>query len=190
MRIYDITQELLSCSVYDGDPSPERVQIKNVSDDGYNLSCISMCAHNGTHIDAPYHFINNGSTIDKMDISAFIGECCVVSHTGDISEDDAKNIVALAGCPRILIKGNSTVTSGAARVLADSHIFLVGCEGQSVGDVNAPAEAHKILLSKNIALLEGIVLKDVPDGKYFLSSAPLNIAGADGAPCRSILIDF
>ena len=190
MTIYDISQELLSCNIYDGDPAPTGAQIKNVKDDGYNLSCLSLCAHNGTHIDAPYHFLDDGNTIDKMDISMFAGECYVVSHTGDISEADAMKMVAYAGCPRILIKGNATVTSHAASVFANSSMLLVGCEGQSVGDANAPAAVHKILLSKNIALLEGIILKDVPCGKYFLSCAPLNIAGFDGSPCRAILIDF
>ena len=71
MKIYDISQELLSCDVYEGDPAPEGTQIKNVKDDGYNLSCLSLCAHNGTHIDAPYHFLDDGNTIDKMDISIF-----------------------------------------------------------------------------------------------------------------------
>ena len=50
-------------------------------------------------------------------------------------------------------------------------------------------QVHKILLSRNIALLEGIILKEVPEGRYFLSAAPLNLAGADGAPCRAYLID-
>ena len=190
MKIYDISQELLSCSVYEGDPVPEKIQIKNAHNDGYNLSCLSMCAHNGTHIDAPYHFFDNGSTIDKMDISAFVGECYVVSCSGNISLADAQNIVKTANCPRILIKGNATVTGDAARVFASSDILLVGCEGQSVGDVTAPAEVHKILLSKSIALLEGIVLDSVIDGRYFLSCAPLNIEGFDGSPCRAILIEF
>jgi arylformamidase len=50
-------------------------------------------------------------------------------------------------------------------------------------------EVHLILLRRGIALLEGIVLADVPQGRYFLSAAPLNLAGADGAPCRAYLID-
>ena len=190
MKIYDISQEVLSCNVYEGDPKPIATKIMNTECDGYNLSCISMCAHNGTHIDAPYHFFDNGNTVNKMDISAFVGECYVVSCAGDISQTDAQNIVDMANCPRILIKGNATVTSDAARVFADSDILLVGCEGQSVGDINAPANVHKILLSKNIALLEGIVLDSVLDGKYFLSCAPLNIEGFDGSPCRAILIEF
>ena len=190
MKIYDISQELLSCNVYDGDPKPIATKIMNAECDGYNLSCLSMCAHNGTHIDAPYHFFDNGNTIDKMNIDAFVGECYVVSFTGDINRADAQSIVAAANCLRIIIKGNATVTSDAARVFASSGILLVGCEGQSVGDVNAPAEVHKILLSKNIALLEGIVLDSVIDGRYFLSCAPLNIEGFDGSPCRAILIEF
>ena len=191
MKIYDISQELLGSAVYPGDPQPTVTKLCSMADgDLYNLSHFCACAHNGTHIDAPYHFFDNGNTIDKMNIDAFVGECYVVSFTGDINQADAQSIVAAANCPRIIIKGNATVTSDAARVFASSGILLVGCEGQSVGDVNAPAEVHKILLSKNIALLEGIVLDSVIDGRYFLSCAPLNIEGFDGSPCRAILIEF
>ena len=65
---------------------------------------------------------------------------------------------------------------------------MVGNEGQSVGPEDAPMQVHLILLKRGIALLEGIVLKDVPQGHYFLSAAPLCLAGADGAPCRALLL--
>ena len=91
---------------------------------------------------------------------------------------------------RILLAGDCVVTLEAAAVFADSKILLLGNESQSVGPEDAPMEVHKLLLSRDIALLEGIVLSEVPEGKYFLSAAPLNLAGADGAPCRALLIDF
>ena len=92
------------------------------------------------------------------------------------------------GAPRILIAGDATVTAEAARVFAEAGICLLGNEGQTVGPENAPMQVHKILLGAGMALLEGIVLTDVPEGAYFLSAAPLNLAGADGAPCRAYLI--
>ena len=90
---------------------------------------------------------------------------------------------------RILIAGDATVTEAAAEVFADSGICLLGNEGQTVGPEDAPMQVHKILLSREVALLEGIVLTDVPEGWYFLNAAPLNLAGADGAPCRAYLIE-
>jgi arylformamidase len=87
-----------------------------------------------------------------------------------------------------LIAGEVTVTAEAAEVFAVHKIKLIGNEGQSIGPENAPMQVHKILLKQEIALLEGIVLKGVPEGRYFLSAAPLNLGGADGAPCRAYLI--
>ena len=157
-----------------------------------NLTELTMCAHNGTHVDAPYHFIDDGKTIDEMPLDAFVGDCYVVHHTGDVTAQDAENIlekaVASGAGQRILIGGKATVTAEAARVFADAMIKLIGNESQTVGPENAPKEVHMVLLGQEIVLLEGIVLKDVPEGKYLLNAAPLNLGGCDGAPCRAILI--
>lgn len=190
MKIYDISQEVFSCSVYPGDPRPQR-QILSSTEAGdlYNLSAFSMCAHNGTHVDAPFHFLGDGKTLEQLDLQVFVGECFVARHEGDVTGEAAKRILEKAGgIRRILIGGKATVTEGAAQVFADGHLLLLGNEGQSVGPENAPMAVHKILLGRNIALLEGIVLTDVAEGRYFLSAAPLNLAGADGAPCRAYLI--
>ena len=190
MKIYDISQEIFSCQVYPGDPTPERQTLSaTAKGDLYNLTAFSMCAHNGTHIDAPFHFLGDGKTVEQMALDAFVGDCCVARHTGDVSADDAAAILQKAqGAPRILIAGDATVTAEAARVFAEAGICLLGNEGQTVGPENAPMQVHKILLGAGMALLEGIVLTDVPEGAYFLSAAPLNLAGADGAPCRAYLI--
>ena len=192
MRLYDISQEVFSCAVSPGDPKPEKQTLSSTaSGDLYNLTAFSMCAHNGTHVDAPFHFLGNGRTVEQMDLSVFVGECFVARHSGDVTAADAESILVKAGgIRRILIAGNVTVTAEAARVFAAADLCLLGNEGQSVGPENAPMEVHKILLSRNIALLEGIVLTAVPEGRYFLSAAPLNLAGADGAPCRAFLVDF
>ena len=190
MKIYDISQEVFSCAVYPGDPAPEKQTLYSTGEgDLYNLSSFAMCAHNGTHIDSPFHFLHNGKTVDQMDLGCFVGECCVVRHDGDVTAEDAKQILARAGgAPRILIAGKATVTAEAAEVFAAGKIRLLGNEGQSVGPEDAPMQVHLILLKQGIALLEGIVLDAVPEGRYFLSAAPLNLAGCDGAPCRAYLI--
>ena len=106
-----------------------------------------------------------------------------------LTASDARRILEkAAGAGRILIAGKATVTAEAAEVFAASGIKLIGNESQTVGPENAPMQVHLILLGKGIALLEGVVLTDVPEGRYFLSAAPLNLAGADGAPCRAYLI--
>ena len=190
MKIYDISQEVFSCAVYPGDPKPKKqILCATAAGDLYNLTAFSMCAHNGTHIDAPFHFLPEGKRVDQLPLDTFAGECFVARHMGDVTADDAQGILAKAsGIPRILIAGPVTVTAEAAQVFAAAGLKLLGNEGQSVGPENAPMAVHKLLLSRDIVLLEGIVLKDIPEGRYFLSAAPLNLAGADGAPCRAYLI--
>ena len=192
MKIYDISQEVFSCAVYPGDPKPEKqVLSSTAAGDLYNLTAFSMCAHNGTHIDAPFHFLGDGKTVEQLEPETFLGDCYVAWHEGDVSATHAETILGKAeGAPRILIGGNATVTVEAAEVFAASGIRLLGNEGQSVGPENAPMQVHRILLGAGIALLEGIVLTGVPEGHYFLSAAPLKLAGADGAPCRAYLIQI
>ena len=194
MKIIDISQEVLSCKVYEGDPTPKANKIIDMADGGvYNLSALSLCAHNGTHIDAPLHFLSDGKSIDAMSLEHFVGECFVAEHNGDITERDALEILEkarkLGAEKRILIKGDATVTEAAARVFANAEILLIGNESQSVGPLDSPMAVHKILLSKNIALLEGIVLDKTQEGRYILNCAPLNIKGFEGSPCRAILIE-
>ena len=191
MKIYDISQEVFSCKVFPGDPKPEKQTLNATASGGlYNLTAFSMCAHNGTHVDAPFHFLGDGKPVDQMALDVFVGRCFVARHEGDVKAADARAILeSSCGAARILIAGAATVTAEAAEIFAAGGICLLGNESQSVGPEDAPMAVHKILLNQGIALLEGIVLKDVPEGFYFLSAAPLNLAGADGAPCRAYLIE-
>lgn len=191
--IIDISQEVFGCRVFPGDPQPER-RIMNSMDKGdmYNLTGLSMCAHNGTHTDAPYHFINDGKTIDKIDLSVFVGDCYVARREGDLTADDVVDIMesarAVDAAKRILIAGRAVVTAEAARAFSQSGIILIGNESQTVGPEDAPKEVHLILLGAGIVLLEGIDLTSVQEGRYFLSAAPLKLGGSDGAPCRAYLM--
>ena len=199
MKIYDISQEVFGCAVYPGDPSPERQVMLSISEGKMcNLTAFNMCAHNGTHVDAPFHFINEGRTIDQVDIDRFVGYCYVASHDGDITAEDAKKIMDRAkdaagdtDCyNRILVKGEATMTEEAAKVFADNKIKLFGNESQTVGSLDAPMDVHLIMLGAEIVLLEGIRLSEVDDGVYLLNAAPVNLGGADGAPCRAILMSL
>ena len=192
MKVYDISQEVFSCVVFPGDPKPEKqTMCSTAAGDLYNLTAFSMCAHNGTHVDAPFHFLGEGKTVDQMDLDAFVGPCFVARHTGDVTAEDARAILARSnGAQRILIAGPATVTLEAAEVFAAQPLRLLGNESQTVGPEDAPMQVHKVLLGKEIVLLEGVVLSHIPEGTYLLSAAPLNLAGADGAPCRACLIEI
>lgn len=195
MRIYDISQEVFGCAVFPGDPKPERIDRLKISEGAVcNLSAFSMCAHNGTHVDAPLHFLNEGKSIDQVEIDRFIGYAYVAAHEGRILAADAERILKTAresdprAAERILVKGMATVTAEAAKVFAEKRIKLFGNESQTVGPEDAPMEVHLIMLGAEIVLLEGIRLADVDEGVYILHAAPLNLGGAEGAPCRATLI--
>ena len=195
MKIYDISQEVFSCQVFPGDPAPCKEELGSIEKGGlYNLTAFSMCAHNGTHIDAPSHFIQNGKTVDEIDLQAVIGRAYVAEHRGIVTAEDAEKILRQAGeidadaARRILIKGDAEVSLEAAQVFASSGILLLGNESQTVGPKNAPMAVHLALLSVGVVLLEGIRLGDVPTGTYLLNAAPLHLADAEGAPCRAVLL--
>ena len=197
MKIYDISQEVFSCEVFPGDPTPQKQTVCSMKNgDLYNMIAFSMCAHNGTHIDAPRHFISDGATVEDININKFVGFAYVISHKGEVTADDAREMLANAkklnpeAAKRILIKGYATVTVEAADVFADGKIDLIGNESQTVGPIDAPMQVHLRLLGEGVVLLEGIRLADVPDGVYFLNAAPLNLGDVDGAPARAILIEF
>ena len=195
MKIYDISQEVFSGQVYPGDPAPEKEMLSIMENgDLYNLTAFSMCAHNGTHIDAPFHFLKDGKTVDAIGLEAFVGMAYVAEHQGIVSGNDAAEIIKKAekqnpeAAKRILIKGDAEVSLEAAKIFASAEILLLGNESQTVGPEDAPMEVHLMLLSANVILLEGIRLAEVSEGVYFLNAAPLNLSGADGSPCRALLI--
>ena len=198
MKIYDISQGVFGCEVYPGDPVPEKKVLKSM-DKGevYNLTAFSMCAHNGTHVDAPFHFINDGKKLDEIDLEAFVGMAYVAEHNGVVTGNDAEKIIEKAikqnpeAAKRILLKGDVEVSLEAAKVFASSDILLLGNEPQAIGPQNAPMAVHLELLGANVILLEGIRLGEVSEGVYLLNAAPLNLQGSDGSPCRAVLIaDF
>ena len=196
MKIYDISQEVFSCQVYPGDPAPEKKML-SLMEKGelYNLTEFRMCAHNGTHIDVPFHFFKDGKTVDSISLEVFVGMAYVAEHQGIVLGDDAVEIMEKAkiqnqeAAKRILIKGSAEVSLEAAKEFASAGILLLGNESQTVGPEDAPMAVHQALLGANVMLLEGIRLGEVSEGVYFLNAAPLNLFGSDGAPCRAILIE-
>ena len=161
-----------------------------------NLSAFCMCAHNGTHVDAPFHFYEKGKTIDETDLDHYIGIAYVAEHSGVVTANDAINILQRAretdrrSRKRILLKGKAEVSLEAAKVFAEAGILLLGNESQTVGPEEDSRDVHLQLLGAEVTLLEGIRLGEVEEGVYFLNAAPINLGGVDGAPCRAVLVEL
>lgn len=190
MKIYDITQELFSCEVYPGDTPPSMLPVLRIFDGAEcNLSDMNLCLHNGTHIDAPFHFVSDGKTTDEIDLEKCLGNALVREFSGLITADDAQKL--LAGAPeRLLIKGITEISVEAAIVFAQSGLKFIGVEPQSLSGNESAVDVHRLLLSAEIVIAEGLVLANVPEGEYFLSALPLKLGGADGSPCRAVLVDL
>lgn len=194
MKIYDISQEVFNCSVFPGGEQPHRIVMETIKGgSACNLTGLTMCAHNGTHVDAPYHFYDDGKTIEQLDPNKLVGKCYVTFADGALTGEDAETIIKKAksideeAAKRILIGGDMYVTLDAAKVFAKEEIFLIGNEAQTVGPIEAPKDIHYELLAKEVVLLEGIRLAEVEEGVYMLNTMPINLGGSDGAPCRAIL---
>jgi arylformamidase len=177
-KLYDITKPLFETKAFPGDPVPGKKLVRNFAEDGYNLTKISLCVHNGTHIDAPFHFLADGIGIEKLPLNVFFGPCTVKAWDGEIPQN----------CERLLIKGEHIVTPEQAKLIADSGVKLIGVELQSVGDPESPAKTHQILLGAGVVPLEGIVLDNVPASEYTLAAFPLNLGDVDGSPVRAVLM--
>ena len=190
MLLYDITREIFSAPVYDGDPKPTFRNIKTIGDDSmYNLSTVSMCTHTGTHIDAPLHFDEEGADIGAMRLSQFYGKCTVVTIDGVLTGEDMERL--LPHCNRRLIihgSGKAFLSVSAARVIADSKLLLVGTDALSIAPPFDEMMPHLELARAGIAVLEGLFLEGVAYGEYTLSAFPLKMKGLEASPCRAVLM--
>ena len=197
MKIYDISQEVFGCAVFEGDPVPQREVLRDFArGDTYHLTAFSMCAHNGTHLDAPAHFLPKGDTVEKIPLEKTVGYCFVAECERNIDAARAAEIWAAArktrpeAAARILLKGRGQVLADAAEAFAAAGVLLLGVEGQTVGAEEITVALHHTLLSAGTVLLEGLRLVAVHEGTYFLSAAPLLLGGSDGAPCRAVLLEM
>src|SRR5262249_38273052 len=165
-------------------------------------SPIPTSAHAGTHVDAPFHFVPEGRTIESLPLELFIGPAriCSVETTRQITASDIAGL-NLDGEERVLFKTrNSTLlhkpdydptfvafSVDGAKALVDLCVQLVGLDYLSVARGEERVRVHRVFLDHDIVLLEGVDLSDVPPGGYELICPPVKLAGSDGAPCRAIL---
>ncbi len=194
MQIIDISRDITKCELYPGDPEV-RLEVASALSrgDSCNLSAIYTGLHNGTHADAPLHFIEGGESIDKADLSVFIGECYVIEvPEGPITGEYVDNHFP-RDAERVLIKGNGKAwfMENGAEEVAFSKIKLIGTDSLSVGTHGNQTGPHRALLRENVAIVENLDLSKVKPGKYFLLAQPLKIGSAEAAPLRAVLLaDF
>ncbi len=194
VKIIDISKDVMSSEVYPGDPTPKIEKVKTIgSDCEYNLGKIDMCLHNGTHIDAPLHFLPNGSDITEISPEVFFGPCVVVEVGTEMITGAFVEEYFPRNAKRILVKSNGKAVfhESAASELSHLGYVLVGTDCMTVEPEGSDGRTHRMFMVDNIALLENLDLSKVVPGDYFLSAAPVKISGAEASPVRAILVsDF
>lgn len=191
MLLYDISTDILTAQVYEGDPAPTLEYIRSTENgDDYNLSVLTTCMHTGTHVDSPFHYDDEGAKIEDMKLSVFYGKCTVVTIKGILTGEDMERL--LPYCKRRLLlhgDGEAYLSYSAAVVLADSNIQLIGTDGISVSTAFDEYRTHLEFARANIAVLEGLNLAGIRDGEYTLCAFPIKVSGAEAAPCRAVLLE-
>ena len=191
MIIHDISRDTINTPVYDGDPETRAERIKSIENgDGYNLTEISMSVHSGTHIDAPLHFYDEGSSIDNIRLNTFFGKCTVISVSGILTGEDLERL--LPYCKRRVLfhgEGKTFISHSAAIVLAESRVVLVGTDAQSIAPSFDEERTHRELARAGIVILENLNLSAIDDGEYDLCAFPIKLGGLEAAPCRAIILE-
>ena len=170
--------------------------------DNVCVSSIEMVIHNGTHIDAPRHYIENGPGIDEIPIERFMGTAQVVEAAGPVITEEVlekagitENMVLIKTPFSDNIRENRPgspgyFTADAARYLEKRGVQLAGIDSFSVDkEGDKDKLVHKRLLKAGMLLLEGICLEGVRPGIYQLICFPLSIRDSEAAPCRAVLLD-
>ena len=174
-----------------------------IPNDQVNVTAIHLSAHTSTHVDAPLHFIDNGNDVTQLPLNALIGKAKVIYIENlEAITMDAINDVGIQKGDRILFKTRHSVTNwtkepfhndyvylneAAALFLVNMEILTVGIDYLSIAEFGNGAVVHRILLEKNIVIIEGLNLASIEPGDYEMICLPLNIKGGDGAPARVVL---
>jgi arylformamidase len=173
--------------------------------DDANASALTVSVHAGTHVDAPFHFLADGASIDALPLERFIGPALVHAVEADryITEAHVRAI-PLDGVTRVLFKTRNSellkkrdydpdfvaFSEEAARALVTRGVELVGLDYLSVAHADTQVPVHRAFLDHGVILLEGIDLSAIVPGRYELMCVPLRLRGLDGAPCRAVLRDL
>jgi arylformamidase len=204
VKVYDISLTLSSQSIRWVTAQPlELIERKRMSrGDTNNSSSIHTSVHAGTHVDAPFHFMPDGITIEALPLELFMGPArvCAVEAGSHITAADVTG-ARLQGETRVLFKtrnsqllkkgvydaGFAPFSVDGAKALVALGVKLVGLDYLSAAGANEQVPVHRAFLDHGVILLEGVDLSEVPDGRYELFCPPVKLAGSDGAPCRAVL---
>lgn len=202
MALIDISRSIASSTaVWPGDQSIEWKWTARLEEDesSVNLGAFCTSTHAGTHVDAPFHVTNRGGTVDELPLDVFVGPTDVVSvqESSRICPEHVRNLRT----SRVLFKTPASTLSDdswpdsitaldpdTVHVLKKQDVVLIGTDAPSVDPLESTSlKAHHALVDHGIINIEGLCLKEVPPGCYYLMAFPMNLSNADAAPVRAVL---
>jgi arylformamidase len=210
MKIYDVTQTMEEgMPVWPGEAAFVLRRDKKIEEGANaNVSRLEMSVHTGTHVDAPFHFLSGGETVENLLLDVLIGGVQVVElpeSVDEITREVLKTVHLTKGVERVLFKTRNSyywkmgtqefqegfvgIDEGAARLLVEKGVRLVGIDYLSVAPFKRSRPTHEVLLEAKMVIIEGLDLSGVSAGEYTLYCLPLKLRHTDGAPARVILIE-
>jgi len=209
MKTYDISLTVFpGMTVWPDDPQVVLERISKLEEGrNSNGSRMAMSVHTGTHVDAPYHFLKDGSTVEKMPLKVLIGRAYVIHLSDDVDLITPKELEDAEIPPRtrrVLIRTRNSkiwqkdlrtfhkdyvgISGEGAEYLVKRGVKLIGVDYLSVAPFKNTRPTHLALLKAGVVIVEGLNLSQVSHGRYNLICLPLKLEGSDGAPARAVLI--
>ncbi|MCA1030645.1 cyclase family protein [Bacillus timonensis] len=202
MKVYDITSPIFEgMPVYKNKPE-KQPKISTVTNGYVTESRLDLDVHSGTHVDAPLHMVNDGETFETIAIEKLVGKAKVLDLTN--VSDSIKKVdfdrFSIEKDDFILLKTKNSfdsafnfdfiyVAADAAAYLAEIGIRGVGIDSLGIERSQEGHPTHKTLFSNDVIIIEGLQLKDIDEGEYFMVAAPLKLSGTDASPARVLLFD-
>ena len=211
MKIIDLTLTVSDeIPTFPGSPQPSFIPWENVKEDGYNLELLFLSTHTGTHMDAPYHFLEKGAKIHEISLKKLVSEAILIKSKkksgGSITKTDIQkfekkhgkitgfsSVIFYTGWQRNLQKKyyftkNPGLSVSAAKYLASKKINLVGIDSPSIDlGTDSKFSVHQIFAKKGILVVENLAsLEKIKSSKFHLVVLPLKLKNATGSPVRAI----
>ena len=211
MKILDLTLTISdSIPTFPGSPALSFIPWENIKDDGYNLELLFFSTHTGTHLDAPYHFLEKGTKIHEINVKRLVCDAVLIKlrkksgeviKKADIVKFEKKHgkiavsssVIFWTDWQKNLLKDfyftkNPGLSVSAANYLASKKINLVGIDAPSIDlGSNSNFSVHHILAKNNILIFENLAYLDKIDSANFhLVIAPLKLKNATGSPVRAL----
>ena len=211
MKIIDLTLTVSDeIPTFPGSPQPSFIPWENVKEDGYNLELLFLSTHTGTHMDAPYHFLEKGAKIHEISLKKLVSETILIKSKKKSGESITKtdiqkfekkhgkitgfsSVIFYTGWQRNLQKKyyftkNPGLSVSAAKYLASKKINLVGIDSPSIDlGKDSKFSVHQIFAKKGILIVENLAnLEKIKSPKFHLVVLPLKLKNATGSPVRAI----